>query len=67
MSATRRAKKPRGLPIDCPCCNGTGVQRVLTFKQLEDLLSWKDGQLRGTIALNGKKFKVYLHLEEVEA
>jgi len=62
----RPKKKPTGQPVDCPCCGGTGFQRVYTFAQLEEVMSnHGDGQLRGHIQHNGKWFKVFLHIEEV--
>jgi hypothetical protein len=65
MTNKKKRKKPQGQLVDCPCCLGTGVQRIYTFKEMQDLFKWKDGEVRANFVLNGKKYKIYLHVDEV--
>jgi len=64
---TKKGKaKPRGELVECPCCQGTGAQRIFTFRELQDLMQWHDGELRISFVLGGKKYKIHLHLEELK-
>ena len=65
MKEEENTKKKIGQLIDCPCCDGSGVQKIYTFGELQEIHSHKDGQVRTTFILGGRKFKVFMKIEEV--
>jgi len=65
MKKKRGKAKPKGELIECPTCQGTGVIKVFTFKEIEEILSRKEGLVKTTFNLGAKKYKVFLKVEEV--
>jgi hypothetical protein len=60
----KKKTKPKGHWEECPACEGSILLKKPVRAKAEELWNMKDGQLRGHLVTNGKRFKVYLHIEE---